>query len=125
MSDTRARRDQPPGSADRLETILASLEDDLAEDVVVIDLAGKTSMADHMVVATARSRRHIAALANHLRERLKAGGMATVPSEGIEQGDWVLLDAGDVIVHLFQPELRAFYNVEKMWAMPASEPAQD
>lgn len=85
---------------------------------MVIDLAGKTSMADHMVVVTGRSKRHVASLASHMKERLKASGVETVPIEGMPQGDWVLLDAGDVIVHLFQPEVRAFYNIEKMWRAP-------
>jgi len=125
LNDPRARRTGPPQPAARLDIILASLADDKAEDVVTIDLAGKTSMADYMVVATARSKRHIATLADHLRERLKAAGMTTVPVEGIEQGDWVLLDAGDVVVHLFQAELRDFYNVEKMWAIPAPEPPDE
>lgn len=125
MNDPRARRIRPPQPAARLDIILASLEDDKAIDTVTIDLAGKTSMADYMVVATARSKRHVATLAQHLRERLKAAGMESVPIEGIEQGDWVLLDAGDVVVHLFQPELRAFYNVEKMWAIPATEPSEE
>jgi len=99
-----------------------SLSEDQAEAVVVIDLDGKSSIADFMVVASGRSARHVAATAEHLIERLKAAGLHAVPSEGLRQGDWVLIDAGDVIVHLFRPEVRDFYNLEKMWghALPES-----
>lgn len=92
-----------------------SLEDDKAEDVIVIDLEGKTSIADYMVVATGRSTRQVAAMAEHLRDKLKAVGVAGLQVEGLEQADWVLIDGGDIIVHLFRPEVRAFYNIEKMW----------
>ena len=99
---------------DLLDTTQRSLEDDKAEGVVVIDLAGKSSIADHMVVASGRSQRHVAAMAEHLRERLKASGRE-ISVEGLNQADWVLIDAGDVIIHLFRPEIRGFYNLEKMW----------
>lgn len=102
-----------------------SLDDDKAEDIVVIDLAGKTSIADFMIVASGRSTRQVAAMADHLRERLKLAGAAAVEVEGLPQCDWVLIDAGDIIVHLFRPEVRSFYNIEKMWGVepPASEQA--
>jgi ribosome-associated protein len=105
----------------------ASLDDDKAEDVVVIDLAGKTTIADFMVVATGRSQRHVGAMADHLIEKLKAEGLISVPAEGMRQGDWVLLDAGDVVVHLFRPEVRAFYNLEKMWRhrVPEAESGEE
>ncbi len=96
--------------------ITASLDDDKAEDIAVIDLLGKASFADFMVVATGRSDRQVGAMADHLVEKLKAKGIAKVPAEGMLQRDWVLLDSGDVIVHLFRPEARSFYNLEKLWA---------
>ena len=97
------------------DIILASLDDDQAEEVSVIDLAGKSTIADYMVVASGRSTRHVSTLAEHLTHKLKAAGMHSVPVEGAGRCDWVLVDAGDVIVHLFRPEVREFYNLEKMW----------
>lgn len=88
--------------------------------MVVIDLAGKTSIADYMVVASGRSTRHVGAMADKLASRLKEAGVAGVEIEGMPLCDWVLIDAGDVIVHLFRPEVRAFYGLEKMWS---GEPA--
>ena len=105
-----------------LSAILRALEDRLAEDVVVIDLAGKSAIADHMVVATGRSNRQVVALAERLLELLKGRGLIGVTPEGIRNGDWVLIDAGDVIVHLFRPEVRAFYALEKMWEVASPEP---
>jgi len=84
--------------------------------VVVIDLEGKASFADFMVVATGRSDRQVGAMADHLTQKLKAEGLPRVPAEGRNHGDWVLLDSGDVIVHLFRPEIRSFYNLEKLWS---------
>lgn len=101
-----------------------SLDDDQAEDVVVIDLEGKSSIADALVIASGRNGRHIAAMADHLRDKLKNAGYGESAIEGVPQCDWVLVDAGDVIVHLFRPEVRAFYNIEKMWGVegPRYEP---
>ena len=99
----------------------ASLDDDKAEDVVVIDVKDKGSFADYMVIASGRSDRHVGAMAEHLIEKLKANGLSSVPSEGRDRGDWVLLDAGDVIVHLFRPEVRSFYNLEKLWSEDAPD----
>ena len=97
-----------------LALVRTSLEDGKAEDVVVIDLAGKSSIADHMLVATGRSQRQVAALAERVLAAAKEAGYR--PSvEGLRYGDWVLIDAGDVLVHIFRPEVRAFYNLEKMW----------
>jgi len=93
-----------------------ALEDAKAEDIVVIGLSGKTEIADFMVVASGRSQRHVGAIAERVRERLKASGGPVPAVEGLPQSDWVLIDGGDVIVHLFRPEVRAFYNLEKMWA---------
>ncbi|MSO72544.1 MAG: ribosome silencing factor [Rhodospirillaceae bacterium] len=104
-----------------LDGILASLDDDKAQDVLAIDLVGKTSIADRMVVASGTSGRMVSAMAEHLMVKLKAMGLKP-QSEGEKYGDWVLIDAGDVIVHLFRPEVRAFYNIERIWAAPASSP---
>ena len=87
-----------------------------AEDSVSIDLTDKTSIGDFMVVTTGRSNVHVAAIADNLVKDLKAAGITGIRVEGLRQGDWVLIDAGDVIVHVFRPEVRAFYNLEKMWA---------
>jgi ribosome-associated protein len=116
IATTKKRKTASP-AASSLQRILGWLEDGLAEDVTVIDLAGKTAMADYMVVASGRSQRHLAAMADQLREHLKSPGAAPTPIEGLRQGDWVLVDAGDVVVHLFRPEVRAVYNLEKMWGM--------
>jgi len=89
--------------------------------VVVIDLIGKSSLTDYMVIATGTSTRHVAAMAEHLRERIKAKGYPSPPIEGLGQSDWVLIDAGDVVVHIFRPEVRRFYNLEKMWGGPFPE----
>ena len=103
-------------SREIVEIAMASLEDDKAEDAVVIDLDGKTTIADAMIVASGRSARQIGAMADHLLVKLKAAGLNTVQIEGRSQSDWVLIDAGDVVVHLFRPEVRAFYELEKMWS---------
>ncbi|MCS0495202.1 ribosome silencing factor [Ancylobacter mangrovi] len=99
-----------------LALVLARLEDDKAEDIVSIELRGKTTIADYMVVATGRSQRHAGAVAEHLVEALKARGVKGIRVEGMPACDWVLIDASDVIVHIFQPEVRGFYNIEKMWS---------
>ncbi len=101
-----------------LERILSSLADDKAEDVVTIELRGKSEMADYMVVCSGRSSRQVTSIADKLVERLKADAGIFSKIEGKETGDWVLIDAGDVIVHVFRPEVREFYQLEKMW-MPA------
>ncbi len=99
------------------ELILTRLDEDKAEDIVLIDLKGKSSMADAMVIASGRSQRHVSALADHLARAIKDAGHGRAPIEGLPQCDWVLIDAGDVIVHLFRPEVRAFYNIEKIWSV--------
>ena len=98
-----------------VDAILASLDKDKGEEIVVIDLAGKTTLADFMIIASGRSARQVVAMADHLLETLKLRGIGPVQMEGKAHADWVLIDAGDVIVHLFRPEVRAFYNLEKMW----------
>jgi len=97
-----------------LDIIVKTLDDGKAEDVVVIDLEGKTSIANQMVVASGTSQRHVASLADKIQENLKAAGYKTTV-EGEEKADWVLIDAFDVIVHIFKPEVREFYSLEKMW----------
>jgi len=98
-----------------LSLVLASLDDDKAEDIVTIPLAGKSEMADQMVIATGRSSRQVSAIAEKLVERLKQDLGLVARTEGRDLGDWVLIDAGDVIVHIFRPEVREFYQLEKMW----------
>jgi len=101
-----------------LDRILASLDDDKAEEVVTIDLRGRSAMADHMVIASGRSSRQVAAIAEKLVQRLKEETGRSARIEGKDTGDWVLIDTDDVIVHVFRPEVREFYQLEKMW-MPA------
>lgn len=97
--------------------MIGSLDEDKAEDVVTIDLGGKSSIADAMVVASGRSSRQVGAIAEHLTQRAKAAGVDHVRVQGQARGEWVLIDLGDVVVHVFRPEVRAFYNLEKMWAV--------
>jgi ribosome-associated protein len=104
-----------PVQTDLLRRIVASLEDDKAEDIVTIDLTGRSSLCDAAVVASGRSSRHVASIADHLARRLKEEGYGTRPVSGAPQGDWVLVDAGDVIVHVFRPEVRDYYDLEGMW----------
>lgn len=110
------RMPQASQSADTLhELVLAQLDDDQAQDVVSIPLAGKSSIADHMVIASGRSTRQVAAMAQKLAEKIKQNGFGNARVEGLPAADWVLIDAGDVVVHLFRPEVRSFYNLERMW----------
>ena len=96
--------------------ILGQLEDMKAEDTVTIDLTGKTAFADAMVVTSGRSNRHVGAVADRVLEGLKKAGVPDARVEGMPHCDWVLIDAGDIILHVFRPEVRAFYDIEKMWA---------
>lgn len=114
---------EDPSSDTLLTHVLTSLDNDKAEDVVVIDLRGRTEMADHMVIATGRSSRQVAAIADKMSERLKLDCGVFSKIEGKDQGDWVLIDAGDVIVHLFRPEVREFYQLEKMWTPSGADQA--
>ena len=134
-SDTAPRAQEGPVSTDlstedktqaldvsikALETlILSRLDDDKAQDVVYIDLKDKSSVADSLIVASGRSHRHVGALADHLVRALKEQGFGKARVEGLPHCDWVLIDAGDVVVHLFRPEVRSFYNIEKIWAVDA------
>ena len=98
------------------DTVISSLEDDKAEDITVINLEGKSSLADIMIIASGRSARHVAAIADHLAQTVKDATGRPIKLEGLPNADWVLLDIGDIIVHLFRPEVREFYNLEKIWA---------
>ncbi|MDE0814073.1 MAG: ribosome silencing factor [Alphaproteobacteria bacterium] len=99
-----------------MNVIQTSLEDDKAEDIVTVELSGKTSIADYMVIASGQSTRQVGAMADHIFRKLKATGLTGIVAEGQSNSDWVLIDAGDVIVHLFRPEVRSFYNLEKLWS---------
>ena len=104
-----------------IDTVLASLDDSKAENIVSIDIQGKSSLGDYMVVASGRSHRHVAAVADQLLKALKDAGFGQARVEGLASADWVLIDAGDVIIHVFRPEVREFYNLEKMWQAPDLE----
>ncbi len=104
------------------EYIERFLDSKKAEDIVSIDLQGKSSIADYLVIVSGRSQRQVSSMAELLREDLKKQGLKNLHIEGLPQGDWVLLDAGDVVVHFFKPEVRAFYNLEKMWGLDLEEP---
>ena len=109
-------RRKPAGSAKLLTIVLDTLSDGKAEDVLSLDLAGKTTIADTMVIASGRSQRHVGALADQLLDKLKGEGIKNARVEGLPLCDWVLIDAGDVVTHIFRPEVRQFYNLEKMWS---------
>lgn len=105
-----------------LALVLKQLDDDQAQDTVTIDLAGKSSIADHMVIASGRSTRQVASMAQKLAEEVKKHGFGPARLEGLPAADWVLIDAGDVVVHIFRPEVRSFYNLERMWAFGDAPP---
>lgn len=111
---------RPIGATPLEEALLSRLDEDKAQDMVLIDLKGKSPMADAMIVASGRSHRHVGALADHLLRTLKEQGLGKAKVEGLPHCDWVLIDAGDVIVHLFRPEVRTFYNIEKIWAVDSA-----
>jgi ribosome-associated protein len=108
-------------AARALELVLASVEDSKAEDIITIDIAGKSALGDYMVVVSGRSNRHVTAIAGRLISDLKDEGLGASRVEGLDTGDWVLIDSGDVIIHVFRPEVREFYNIERMWAAPDLE----
>ncbi|MCQ0971063.1 ribosome silencing factor [Paracoccus sp. TK19116] len=118
MTPTATAAGQDLNADEVLARILSSLEDDKAEDIVSIDLRGRSTMADHMVIASGRSARQVAAIAEKLAERYKHATGRTARIEGKDAGDWVLIDTDDVVVHVFRPEVRDFYQLEKMW-MPS------
>ena len=100
------------------DLIVQSLDDDKADNITIIDLKDKSEMADYMVIASGNSAKHITGLAQNLQKRLSVRGQENSRTEGLEKGDWVIADFGDVIIHLFRPEVREFYNLEKMWGAP-------
>ncbi len=110
-----------PDASQTVKLVLAQLDDAKAEDTITIDLSGKTTIADFMVVTSGRSNRQVGAIADRLLKALGEIGVKGIRVEGLPHCDWVLLDAGDVIVHVFRPEVRAFYNLEKMWAADLSQ----
>lgn len=112
-----------PTSQNLLDAVLKSLSDDKGEDIVQIDLRGKSEIGDYMVIASGRSTRQVAAMAEKLTDRLKADFGILSKTEGKSAGDWVLIDTGDIIVHLFRPEVREFYQLEKMWLPGAATDA--
>jgi ribosome-associated protein len=110
-----------PEPEEALRLVLASLDDMKAEDTITIDLRGKSSLADAMVVTSGRSHRHVGSVADRVVENLGKAGLKNLRVEGMPHCDWVLIDAGDVIVHVFRPEVREFYNLEKMWTGTAGK----
>lgn len=104
-------------TAELIALIVKSLDDDKGEEIVTVDLRGKTSFADAMIIADGRSNRHVSSMADKLGKNLREYGLSSVLMEGLDSCDWVLVDAGDVIVHLFKPTIREIYNLEKMWAI--------
>ena len=127
MTPIRSIKSRPRPTAAESQALLdlteKTLADGKAEDLVVIDLQGKSGIADYMVIATGRSQRQVVSLAERLLEALKQDGHGQDAAEGLPHGDWVLIDGGDVIVHLFRPEVRTYYNLEKMWGAQLGEPA--
>lgn len=118
MNGRKAKR-----HADKVKDLIESiLDDNKAEDIVSINLEGKTSIADYMIIASGRSSRHVHTLAHHIAEKLKEAELYYIPPEGVENCEWVVVDAGDIVVHIFRPEIRELYNLEKMWsvAMPVA-----
>lgn len=116
------KKKTPPPAAEpdtprMIDVVLKSLDDAKAEDTVSIDITGKSSLSDHMVVTSGRSNRHVSAVADQVVKALREAGFSKPRVEGLPHADWVLVDAGDVIVHIFRPEVREFYNLEKMWAV--------
>jgi ribosome-associated protein len=109
----------PPSADDVLQAVKSSLDHDKADDVVVIDLAGKTTIADFMIIASGSSKRHVAAMSDHVLAKVKEMGATSVAAEGVGHCDWVLIDLGDVVVHLFRPEIRQFYALERLWGAPS------
>jgi len=114
--DTVPAAAELPDSLELARLVAQQLDDDKAENILTIPLAGKSPMADAMIVASGRSARHVSALADHAARKFKEAGVSRVRVEGLPNADWVLIDAGDVIVHIFRPEVREFYNLERIWS---------
>jgi ribosome-associated protein len=121
-SATLAAKENDMGEDLSLESLIVDrLDDDKAQDIVCIDLKGKSSVADTLIIASGRSHRHVGALADHVLRALKDAGHGKAKVEGLPACDWVLIDCGDVVVHIFRPEVRAFYNIEKMWSLSVAQ----
>lgn len=103
-----------------LDIVIATLDKHKAADINSIDLSGKSNMADYMVIASGGSQRQVAALTDYIMRALKEAGVKDIKLQGLEQADWVLIDAGDIVIHLFRPEVREFYNLDKMWGAALS-----
>jgi ribosome-associated protein len=114
-AETAARSNAAPIAGSLADQLLTWLDDAKAENIILIDIKAKSSLGDYMIVATGRSDRHVGAIADQLRDKLREAGYGRIRLEGQPQCDWVLVDAGDVIVHVLRPEVREFYNLEKMW----------
>jgi ribosome-associated protein len=119
MAAAPKKKTQPAAAPEpqMIDVVLRSLDDAKAEQTVSIDITGKSSLSDHMVVTSGRSHRHVGAVADQVAKALREAGFGKPRVEGLPHCDWVLVDAGDVIVHIFRPEVREFYNIEKMWAV--------
>jgi ribosome-associated protein len=119
MAAAPRKKTQPAAAPEpqMIDVVLKSLDDAKAEQTVAIDITGKSSLSDHMVVTSGRSHRHVGAVADQVAKALREAGFGKPRIEGLPHCDWVLVDAGDVIVHIFRPEVREFYNIEKMWAV--------
>jgi ribosome-associated protein len=117
----KAPTEAPAAEAPIIDVVLKSLDDAKAEQTVAIDITGKSSLSDHLVVTTGRSHRHVGAMADQLVKDLREAGHGKPRIEGMPANDWVLVDAGDVIVHIFRPEVREFYNIEKLWSADFAE----
>ena len=125
-SASEDEQDASARSSDVLERLLLDrLDDEKAQDIVFIDLKDKSSVADGMIVASGRSHRHVGAMADHLLRALKDAGRGKARVEGLPHCDWVLIDTGDLIIHLFRPEVRTFYNIEKIWAVDSAHRTQN
>lgn len=120
-ADSMATHPAPEAIA---EAVIESLENDKAEDLIVLDLDGKSTIADQMIIASGRSARHVSALADHVARRIKELGGKRARIEGLSTADWVLIDTGDLIIHLFRPEVREFYNLERIWAGDTANPTE-
>jgi ribosome-associated protein len=123
----RKKSPQPaaaPDSPQMIDVVLKSLDDAKAEQTVAVDITGKSSLADHMVVTSGRSHRHVGAVADQVAKALREAGFGKPRIEGLPHCDWVLVDGGDVVVHIFRPEVREFYNIEKMWAVDFADDAR-
>ena len=127
MAAAQTKTSPKPAAAPEIpmiDVVLRSLDDAKAEETVAIDITGKSSLSDHMVVTSGRSNRHVSAVADQVVKALREAGFSKPRVEGLPHADWVLVDAGDVIVHIFRPEVREFYNLEKMWAVDFAADAQ-